>query len=68
MSYEVFKAKVNALIRKSGLSENVRFFENKHEGKYFANCPDEGVTIVGRSGALRVSVIWGSGHLSMAKI
>lgn len=66
MSYEVFRRKVNALIRKvEGVS--VKFYIDNENGKYYANCSD-GTTIIGNSSSLKVSVRWGSGHIGMACI
>lgn len=67
MSYEAFKAKVNALIRRSGSSVKVRFSTDGEKGKHYANCSD-GTTIIGCPSCLRVTVKWGSGHTSMAAI
>lgn len=67
MSYESFKAKVNALIRRSGSGVKVRFSTDEEKGKHFANCSD-GTTIIGSPACLKVTVKWGSGHTSMATI
>ena len=67
MSYEAFKARVNALIRRSGSSVKVRFSTDEEKGKHYANCSD-GTTIIGCPSCLRVTVKWGSGHTSMAAI
>lgn len=67
MSYEVFRRKVNALIRKAGGGINVRFSTDPEKGKHYANCSD-GTTIIGNEISLRVSVLWGSGHQSVAAI
>lgn len=47
MSYESFKAKVNALIRRSGSGVKVRFSTDEEKGKHFANCSD-GTTMNGK--------------------
>ena len=67
MSYEVFKAKVNALIRRSGSSIKVRFSTDEEKGKHYASCSD-GTTIIGCPCSMKVSVKWGSGHTAMAAI
>lgn len=67
MSYEAFMARVNALIRRSGLSIKVRFSTDDEKGKHYANCSD-GTTIVGSPCSLKVTVRWGSGHTAMAAI
>lgn len=67
MSYEVFQRKVNALIEKAGGHIGVRFSTDDDKGKFFANLSD-GTTIIGNSACLRVSVRWGSGHMSLATI
>lgn len=67
MSYEVFRQKVNALIRKAGSGINVRFSTDPEKGKHYANCSD-GTTIIGNTTCLKVAVRWGSGHQSVAAI
>lgn len=67
MSYEAFKAKVSALIRRSGQSISVEFSTDAEQGKHYAACSD-GTTIIGCPSCLRVTVKWGSGHTSMAAI
>lgn len=67
MSYESFKAKVNALIKRADKSIRVEFSTDDEKGKHFANCSD-GTTIIGHPGSLKVTVKWGSGHTSMATI
>lgn len=67
MSYEVFRRKVNALIAKAGGNINVRFSTDSEKGKHYARCSD-GTTIIGNELCHKVSVRWGSGHLSMAAI
>lgn len=67
MSNESFKARVNALIRRSKQDVSVDFNTDEESGKYYANCSD-GTTIIGRPHSLKVTVKWGSGHTSMATI
>lgn len=67
MSYESFKAKINALIKRSGQKVSVRFSTDEEKGKHYANCSD-GTTIIGCPCSLKVTVKWGSGHTSMATI
>lgn len=68
MSYEAFKAKVNALIEKSGEEIKVWFSRDKSRGKYCANCSD-GTTIIGSESCLKVTVRWnGRNHQSMVVI
>jgi len=67
MSYEVFRRKVNALIRKAGGRLSVNFHHDREKGRYFANFSD-GTRIIGNSLSTRVSVRWGNGHASMANI
>lgn len=66
MNCEVFKTKVNAIILSSGLGITVRFFSDD-KGRLYAYCSD-GTTIVGCSSCMKVTVKWGSGHISMAVI
>ena len=58
MSYESFKAKVNALIRRSGQRVSVRFSTDEEKGKHYANCSD-GTTIIGCPCSLKVTVKMG---------
>lgn len=67
MSYEVFRRKVNALIRKAGGSINVRFSTDPEKGKHYANCSD-GTMIIGNESCLRVAVRWGSKHQAITMI
>lgn len=68
MSYEVFKAKVNALIERAGGGINVRFSRDEENGKHFANCSD-GTVIIGNESCLKVSVRWnGKAHQAIATI
>ena len=66
MSYEAFKAMVNALISRKGLNINPRFYYDTDKGKYYANC--EGIKIIGTPVGKRITVKWGSGHTAMAAI
>lgn len=65
MSYECFKAKVNALIRRSGEGIVVKFSNNS--GKHYAVCSN-GTTITGNPSSLKITVKWGKNHMSMATI
>ena len=65
MSYESFKARVTALIKRTGLT--VRFSYDEETGKHCAICSD-GTTITGCPSSLKVTVKWGSGHTAMATI
>lgn len=67
MSYEVFTRRVNALIERAGGGINVSFSEDADTGKYFASC-DDGTTIIGNPVSLKVTVLWGSGHQTLATI
>lgn len=67
MSYEAFKARVNALIKRAGGRISVGFYNDRKSGRYFANCSD-GVTIIGNSASIKVQVRWGSGHIGMAEL
>ena len=67
MSYEVFKTKVRAIVRKAGGRISVGFYNDREKGRYFANCSD-GTTIIGNSSRLKVSVRWGNGHAGVAEI
>lgn len=67
MTYESFKAKVNALIKHTGQRISVRFSTDTEKGKHYANCSD-GTTIIGCSAHLKVTVKWGSGHTAMATL
>lgn len=67
MSYDVFRQKVNALIRRAGGGISVRFYHDRAKGRYYANCND-GTTIIGNPTSLKVSVRWGSGHAGIASI
>ena len=61
MSYEVFKKQVRKLISKVDEGMPVNFWTE--EGRYFASA--DGITIIGRSGSLKVTVRYGSGHQMM---
>lgn len=67
MSYDVFKQRVNALIRKAGGRISVHFYHDNEKGRHYANCSD-GTTIIGNTSNLNVSVRWGSGHAGVATI
>lgn len=68
MSYEAFKAKVNALIKRAGGDIEVRFFNDFEKGKHYANCSD-GTVIIGSISCTKVTVRWnGKNHQSMAGI
>ena len=67
MSYEVFQDKVNALIVRAGGGIDVRFNHDTDKGRFFAHCSD-GTTIIGCPSALRVAVVWGSGHSTLTAI
>lgn len=68
MSYEVFKAKVNALIERAGGGIKVRFSRDEENGKHFANCSD-GTVIIGNRACLKVAVRWnGNNHQSIVSL
>lgn len=67
MSYETFREKVEALIARAGGDINVRFSTDDDKGRHYARCSD-GTTIIGSARNLSVTVRWGSGHQSMARI
>lgn len=68
MSYEVFKAKVNALIKRAGGGIKVRFSSDEEHGKHYANCSD-GTVIIGSKSCLKVTVRWnGRNHQGMVAI
>ena len=72
MSYEAFKARVNALIERAGGGIKVWFSTDAEQGKHYANCSD-GTTIIGNLSCKRVEVRWGKGehgynHKSMVAI
>lgn len=67
MSYESFKAKVQALLGRVGQGSSVQFSNDEEKGKFSAKCSD-GVTIIGCSTSLKITVKWGSGHTAMATI
>ena len=62
MSYEVFQFQVKKLIAKTGERIPVHFSKSE-DGRYFADA--DGITIIGRSGSLKVTVRYGSGHQMM---
>lgn len=66
MSYEAFKAMVNALISRKRLNIKPRFYHDTENGKYYAYCND--VKITGNPASKKVTVNWGSGHTAMATI
>lgn len=72
MSYEAFKARVNALIERAGGGIQVRFSKDSEKGKHYANFPDSstnGTVIIGSESCLKVTVRWnGRNHQSMASI
>ena len=63
MSFDVFKAKVLAMVRPLGLNASFRH----DNGRHYANISD-GTVIVGNTVALSVQVRWGSGHTARATI
>lgn len=63
MTYEAFQRKIDKLASKHGLKAS--FSKDEEKGKYFANC--DGVTFIGNSTSLSLTVRWGSGHQSMVK-
>lgn len=68
MSYEVFRRKVNALIKRAGGGINVRFSRDIDHGRHYARC-SEGTVIIGSEAGNRVTVRWNGGsHQSMAEI
>lgn len=68
MSYEVFMAKVNALIKKAGGGIKVCFSSDSEKGKHYANCSD-GTVIIGSKSCMKVTVRWnGRNHQSMVAI
>lgn len=68
MSYEVFKAKVNALIKRAGGGIKVWFSRDSEQGKHYANCSD-GTVIIGSKSCMKVTVRWnGRNHQSMVAI
>lgn len=67
MSYDLFKNKVAALIRRSGEYTKVCFSTDHDTGKHRARFPD-GTIIVGNSICHKVTVLWGSGHQAIATI
>lgn len=68
MSYEVFMAKVNALIKRAGGGIKVWFSSDSEMGKHYANCSD-GTVIIGSESCTKVTVRWnGRSHQSMAAI
>lgn len=65
MTYDVFQNIVFNLVKKAGVKpESVRFSTDTEKGKHYANC--DGVTIIGNSASLKMTVKWGSGHMAMA--
>lgn len=66
MSYEAFKAMVNALISRKRLNIKPRFYHDKDKGKYYAYCDD--VKIIGTPVSKKVTVNWGSNHTAMTTI
>ncbi len=67
MSYEVFKKKVNALIKRAGGKIKVKFSRDNGKGCHYANCSD-GTVIIGNAKCLKVTVRWGSGHAGIVTI
>ena len=67
MSYDAFKARVNALIERAGEDISVKFRNDSNNGKYFANCSN-GVTIIGNAKNIKIQVRWGSGHVAMSEL
>lgn len=68
MRYEVFMAKVNALIKRADGGIKVWFSNDEEHGKYYANCSD-GTVIIGSKACMKVTVQWnGRNHQSMVAI
>ena len=68
MSYEVFRAKVNALIKRAGGEIKVRFSSDKEHGKHYATGSD-GTVIIGSEVCKKITVRWnGRNHQSMVAI
>lgn len=68
MTFEVFKRKVNALIRTAGGGINVWFWQDSDNGRYYAHFSD-GTVISGNKICKRVAVKWNGGlHQSIAAI
>lgn len=66
MSFESFKASINALIRRKKLNIKPSFYYDEDKGLYCAIV--DGVKIVGNSLSKKITVKWGSAHQAMAKI
>lgn len=66
MSYEAFKAMVNALISRKKLSIEAKFSHDTDKGLFCADC--NGVKIIGNPTSKKVTVKWGDGHTAMATI
>lgn len=68
MSYVVFKAKIDEIVRKAGGGVSVRFSCNRENGVHYANFSD-GMVIIGNSTSNKVTVRWnGRNHQSMVAI
>ena len=65
MSYQLFKERVLALLKKSKSGLSVEF--NAEDGRFFANFSD-GTTIIGNPISKKVMIRWGSGHKAQAEI
>lgn len=61
MSYEFFKQRVNALIRRAGGGIKVNFSTDLDKGNHYANCSD-GTTIISSKTCNRVEVRWNGGN------
>lgn len=66
MSYEAFKAMVNALIIRKKLNIKARFYNDTEKGMYYAHC--NGVKIIGTPTSKKITVKWGSGHTAMVAV
>jgi hypothetical protein len=67
MSYQVFQAKVRAVIASYDDQITVRFRHDTDKGRFFAYCSD-GTTIITSESCLRATIRWGSGHQAMATL
>lgn len=68
MSYDDFKERVNALIKRAGGGIKVWFTSDSEHGKHYANCSD-GTVIIGSNVCMKVTVRWnGRNHQSVVAI
>ena len=68
MGFSDFVKHINEYIRRSGISPEVSYFNDREKGFYTAKFPNDGITITGNSSTRKLTVRFGSGHLSQVRV